>query len=75
MNTHSALRNPNADCTKPGMDIFANKKRVILHSDLVHESVSRREMAARRFPANNPPISMQVVNDQGNLLPKGFEEC
>ena len=74
INKHEVLRDPHAQCAKPGMDIIANKKRNILHSDLVHDSVTRRDWAARRFPANNPPIGMRVTNDQGEILPKGFEE-
>lgn len=72
--THKKLRDSEASCSKPGMDILANKKRNILHTDLVHESVSRRDWAARRFEANNPPKSMKVINDNNEILLKGFEE-
>ena len=68
------LRDSQAPCAKPGMDIIANKKRNILHTDIVHDSVYRREWAARRFRANNPPIGMKVTNDLGEILSKGFEE-
>ncbi len=72
---HRSLRNPEAACSKPGMDIIPNKKRTILHTDVVHESVSRREWAARRFEANNPPKGLKVMNDKGEILPKAFEEA
>ena len=75
INKHSALRNPAAPCAKPGMDIVASKKRTIRHSDFVHDTVSRRVSAARRFPANNPPVGLAVVNDQGQILPNGFERA
>ncbi len=71
---NKSLRDSQAPCSKPGMDIVANKKRTILHADLVHESVSRRDWAARRFEANNPPKGMRIINDNGEILPIGFEE-
>ncbi len=74
INKHKGLRDPQAPCSKPGMDLVANRKRNILHTDVVHDSVKRREWAARRFPGNNPPIGMKVTNDQGEVRSKGFEE-
>ncbi|MEM7208278.1 MAG: DUF2235 domain-containing protein [Pseudomonadota bacterium] len=71
---HEALRVPEAPCSKPGMDILANRKRNIQHSDVVHESVTRREWAARRFPANNPPLGLKVTNDKGEILEQRFGE-
>ncbi len=70
---HMGLMDSDAPCRKPGMDIIANKKRVIRHSDLVHETVERRETVARGFAANNPPRGLKVVNDDGEILPQGFE--
>lgn len=59
------LRNKEAPCKKPKMDIRADKKRTIQYTDAVHESVSRREFAAPHFEANNPPKGLKVVKDNG----------
>lgn len=75
LENHEALREPSGACMKPGMDIIPNKKRTIQHTDVVHDSVSRREWAARRFEANNPPKGLKVVNDKGEILSKGFDEA
>ena len=72
---HKSLRNPEAACSKPGMDLIPNKKRTILYTDVVHDSVSRRVWVARRFEANNPPKGLRIVNDKGEILPNGFEEA
>ncbi|MEM7429960.1 MAG: DUF2235 domain-containing protein [Pseudomonadota bacterium] len=66
-------RVPGADPKTPGMDRKANKKRTIRASDKVHDTVTRIDKAGR-FPANNPPRGLGVVDDVGNLLPAGFEE-
>lgn len=75
MEKHEGFRNPNSACNKPGMDIVPNKKRIINHNDMVHESVSRRDWAARRFKANNPPKGLKVMGDDGRLKTHGFEEA
>ena len=72
---HAKLRKPNAPCKKPEMDRKENRKRSIMPTDFVHESVSRRRMAGG-FPANNPPVGLRVVGDDGKVRPKGkgFEQ-
>jgi uncharacterized protein (DUF2235 family) len=71
---HAALRDPDAKCKKPGMDVFPNKRRLIQHTDIVHDSVTRREMAATKFKANNPPKGLSVTGDSSSdILDKGFE--
>ncbi|MCZ6581541.1 MAG: DUF2235 domain-containing protein [Nitrospirae bacterium] len=70
-NRHAALRKPDGPCKKPGMDLKANKKRSILLTDVVHESVSRRKMAGA-FRANNPPKGLHVAGDNGKILRKRF---
>lgn len=56
------------------MDIIANRKRPIRPDDVVHESVSCREQALRRFEANNPSRGLSVVNDSGEILPASFNQ-
>lgn len=58
---------PDTEISK-NMDIIPNRYRTISWSDVVHESVSHRANA------NNPPKDLKVVNDDGQLLPKGFGE-
>ena len=70
-NRNAALRKPEGPCKKPGIDLKANKKRSIMHSDVVHESVSRRKMAGG-FSANNPPKGLNVAGDNGKILRKRF---
>jgi uncharacterized protein (DUF2235 family) len=72
--TQKALRDPDAPCCKPGMDVIPNRKRAIRPDDTVHDSVSRRDKVARRFEANNPPKGLSVVNDDGEILGTGFNE-
>ncbi|MEE8262489.1 MAG: DUF2235 domain-containing protein [Gammaproteobacteria bacterium] len=72
-NRHAALRNRNALCKTPGMDLKDNKKRPIMSTDIVHESVSRRKMAGK-FQANNPPKGLRVAGDNGKILRKRFEQ-
>ncbi len=47
-------------------DIIENKYRTIMWMDVVHDSVTRHD------GANNPPRSLKVVNDEGQILEKGF---
>lgn len=67
-----ALSDPSADGKTPKMDRKANRKRTILVTDLVHETVDRRRKCGK-FEANNPPRGLAVVNDAGQLLGNGFE--
>jgi len=48
------------------LDIIENKYRTIMWTDIVHDSVTRRD------GANNPPRGLKVVNDDGRILEKGF---
>lgn len=68
---HSSLMNTDAKPKKPGMDLIANPKRTICRNDVVHESVKAIEKAGR-FSANNPPVGLRVVGDDGELKEKGF---
>lgn len=68
---HAVLRNPSGDCCKPPMDLKANKKRIILDTDVVHESVSSRETAGK-FSANNPPKGLRVIGDDGKIRETRF---
>lgn len=47
-------------------DIIENKYRTIMWTDIIHDSVTRRD------GANNPPRGLKVVNDEGQILEKGF---
>ncbi len=66
-------RNPATAPKTPGMDLRGNRKRTIRATDQVHVSVTRIDTAGR-FPANNPPQGLEVVDDGGNVLENGFEE-
>ncbi|MFC1602943.1 T6SS phospholipase effector Tle1-like catalytic domain-containing protein [Pseudomonadota bacterium] len=70
---YTALCNAEAKCKKPGMDLIPNKKRTIHRSDLVHETVTRREDITRWFEANNPPKGLQIVNDSDTVLQNKFQ--
>jgi uncharacterized protein (DUF2235 family) len=70
---HAALRKPDGPCKKPGMDLRANRKRPIMSTDVVHESVSRRKTAGG-FPANNPPKGLRVAGDNGKILRQRFRQ-
>ncbi|MBI4490587.1 MAG: DUF2235 domain-containing protein [Deltaproteobacteria bacterium] len=56
---------PDTEISK-NMDIIPNRYRTISWSDVVHESVSHRP------DANNPPKDLKVVNDDGQILSRGF---
>ncbi len=71
---HAAMRKPKAPCKKPGMDLRANRKRPILVTDLVHESVARRKTVGG-FSANNPPNGLRVEGDDGKIRRKRFEQA
>lgn len=66
-------RDPAAMPKTPGMDLRGNRKRTIRANDRVHVSVIRTGDAGR-FPANNPPQGLAVVDDSGGVLDEGFEE-
>ena len=71
LDDHGMLRNPDAPCQKAGMDLKANRKRPILATDLVHESVTRRAKADK-FSANNPPSGLRIAADSGQVLRRRF---
>lgn len=58
---------PNTEISK-NIDPIPNKYRTISWTDVVHESVSSRPNA------NNPPKGLKMVNDEGQVLSKGFGE-
>ncbi len=58
---------PDTEISK-NIDLISNKYRTISWTDVVHESVSSRPNA------NNPPKGLKVVNDEGQVLNKGFGE-
>jgi uncharacterized protein (DUF2235 family) len=58
---------PNTEISK-NTDPIPNKYRTIPWTDVVHESVSFRP------DASNPPKGLKVVNDDGQVLEKGFGE-
>lgn len=68
---YGLLRKPDAPCQRAKMDLKANRKRPILSTDLVHETVSRR-VKADRFSANNPPSGLRVTGDNGRLRRRRF---
>jgi len=70
---HRDKMNPDADREKPGMDLIANRKRAIKPHDVVHHSVTSRS-GGGEWSYNNPPKGLRVVNDEGEILPKGFGE-
>ncbi len=70
---HAAKCDAGAKCKKPGMDLIPNKKRTIYRTDLVHESVSRREKVAPFFEGNNPPKGLRVMGYSGELVEKRFQ--
>lgn len=57
--------NPQASISK-NLDVIKNKYRTIPWTDVAHDSVTHRA------GANNPPIGLKVVNDDGQILPNGF---
>jgi len=59
--------NPAAPISK-NLDVIENRHRTIPWSDVVHESVTHRA------GANNPPIGLKVVNDEGQILGRGFNQ-
>ncbi len=71
VDNYGELRNPDAPCQKAGMDLKANRKRPILATDLVHESVTRRARADK-FSANNPPSGLRIAADSGRVLRRRF---
>jgi len=73
LNKHRALMNPNADREKPGMDLIANRKRAIRAHDVIHHSVTART-GGGQWSYNNPPKGLKVVDDNGQVLDKGFGE-
>lgn len=56
---------PNAEISR-NLDVIENRYRTIVWTDVVHESVTYRANA------NNPPRGLKVVNDEGQVLQKGF---
>lgn len=68
---HSELRNPDVSYKRARMDLKANRKRAILATDLVHESVTRR-VKADTFPANKPPKGLRITVDSGKPLGRLF---
>lgn len=60
-------------CKKPGMDLIPNKKRTIYRSDLVHESVSRRQKVAAWFEGNNPPKGLRIIDNSDTILQDRFQ--
>ncbi len=62
-----------APCKKPGMDLIPNQKRAIFRTDLVHESVSKREKVAAWFAGNNPPKGLRIVDDSDTVLANTFQ--
>lgn len=57
--------NPEAQLYK-NFDVIENPYRTISWTDVVHDSVKPRP------GANNPPIGLKVVNDDGQIQAKGF---
>jgi hypothetical protein len=59
------------------MDRKENRKRPIMRSDVVHESVSRRKKIDGDFSANNPPVGLRITGDDGKIRPagQGFEQA
>lgn len=74
---HAKLRKPKGPCRKPVMDRKENRKRPIMRSDVVHESVSRRKKVDGDFSANNPPVGLRITGDDGKIRPagQGFEQA
>ena len=71
LDDYGRLRNPDAPCRKAEMDLKPNRKRPILRTDLVHETVTRR-VKADKFSANNPPSGLRIAADSGRVLGRRF---
>lgn len=65
INKHRQLMNLAAEISK-NLDPVKDPYRTIPYTDVVHHSVTFRH------DANNPPIGLQIMDDEGKILEQGF---